>query len=170
LANDEEKLPDVSFTIVPERFPNPQVILKTFVINGAGGSLAPQLVVEVTVCNGIMPQFAVTDLERYFASGTGTRAWIGIKIWKSSKQWWCGWASRSRGANNQFLDAPVMSDESMPIASTNNVSILRPTNIVFHIDVATLLDPFAPPFPPNTYPTTFDINLERIRQIAIRYI
>lgn len=160
----------MSFTIIPERFPNPQAILNTFVINSATGSLAPQLVVEVAICNETMPQLADTDLARYFAPGTGTRAWVGIKIWKSSKRWWCGWARRARAANNQFLDYAVMSNESMPIVTTHNVEIMRPTNLVFHIDIATLLDPFAPPFPPNTYPRTFDINLERIRQKAIRHI
>lgn len=86
------------------------------------------------------------------------------------KLWWCGCARRACGANNQFLDAPVMSNESMPILATHNVSILQVTHLVFHIDVATLLDPLAPPFRPNTYPATLDINLERIRQKAIRHL
>ena len=88
LANNEDKLPDLSFTIVPKWFLNLQVIMNAFAINSATSSLAPQLVVEVAICNEFMPQLAVTDLVHYFAPGTGTRMWVGIKIWKSSKRWW----------------------------------------------------------------------------------
>ena len=60
-----------------------------------------------------------------------------------------------------------MSAESMGIVATNNVSIHQPTNIVFHIDVTTLIDPCQ--LPPN-YPATLDINLEEVRQVIVDYL
>ena len=153
------------------RLPNLQPGLNPFPVNAATGELVPQLVLEVAVSNESMPILIDTDLVNYFAPGTGTRAWIGVKIFKSSSSngtycWWAGWARRKM-VNGQFVNQPESSLESMPRVNTHNVPIMQPTNLVFHIDVITLLHPCQPP---ANYPPTIDINLEDVRQVMLRHI
>ena len=69
--------------------------------------------------------------------------------------------------NGQFVDEPDLSPESMPRVNTHNVPIIQPFNLVFHIDVFTLLHPCQPPV---NYPATIDINLEAMRQVILRHI
>jgi len=147
---------------------NPQLVQNPFPINSASNRIAPQLVFEVAVSNESMPTLTVTDLNRYFGPGTGTRAWIGIKVFKNSNpngthRWWCGWARRMT-INGQFVNLPDMSDESWPIVPNYNVDFSLATNTVFHIDVAPLVAPLqAPP----TFPQTLNLNLEQIRQCIV---
>ena len=171
LIPGSDKQPDGHWTVNVHRLPNFQQVPNPFPVNAATGELAPQLMLEVDVKNETMPTLVDVDLVNYFAPGTGTRAWIGIKIFKSSSpngthRWWAGWARR-RMVNGQFVDQPDLSQESMPRVNTNNVPITQPTNIVFHVDVFTLLHPCQPP--PN-YPATIDINLEDVRQVILRHI
>ena len=166
-----DKQPDGHWTVIPNQLPNPQLALNSFPINRATGELAPQLVLEVAVSNETMPILTDVDLLKYFGPGTGTRAWVGINIFKSSSlngthRWWAGWARR-RMVDAQFLDQPDLSPESMPRVTTNNLPLTQPTNIVFHIDVLTLLHPCQPP---ANYPATIDINLEDVRQLILRHI
>jgi hypothetical protein len=112
------------------------------------------------------------DLARYFAAGTGTRAWIGIKIFKDDRntppvhRWWCGWAARDF-VGGLFLNSATMHAESMPILATSNVPISTPTAITFHIDVDLLLHPMPRP---QGYPGTLDIDMELVRQSAIEWL
>src|SRR5271169_2172103 len=84
-----------------------------------------------------------------FAAGTGTRAWIGVKVFcddrnnLSQPRWWCGWATRDQLPNGTFLDSATMHAESMPIAATHNELITTPTNprLVFHIDIGIIVHP-----------------------------
>ena len=147
---------------------NPQQLQNPFPINLASNSIAPQLVFEVAVHNESIPTLTGTDLSRYFGLGTGTRAWIGIKIFKNSDpngthRWWCGWAKRMV-VNGQFVDLAEMSNESWPIVPNYNVDLNLPTNTVFHIDVALLVAPLQPP---QGYPPTLNLDLEVIRQLII---
>jgi formylmethanofuran dehydrogenase subunit A len=114
----------------------------------------------------MMPTLTQTDLARYFAAGTGTRWWVGIKVFKNpggTNRWWAGHASR-RIVNGQFQNVADISPESMPIVQTNNVDLNIPTPVVFHIHVSTLIHPCAAP---ANYPATLDINLEDIRQLIV---
>ena len=170
LAPGNDKQPDGQWTLIIDRLPNPQQAQGVFAINMATNKIAPQLVLEVAVGNESMPQLTITDLNRYFGPGTGTRCWIGLKIFKTTNgnhRWWAGIAYRARAPNGTFLDAPDMSPESMPIVASHNTPITAPTNIVFHIDVATLIDPCQPP--PN-YPATLNIDLEEIRRVIVHWI
>ena len=134
--------------------------------------MAPQLVLEVAVGNETMPRLTQIDLIRYFAAGTGTRAWVGIKIFKDHQnippvhRWWCGWATRdSINGQCQFLNSATMHAESMPILTINKYApISMPTNIIFHIDVDLLLHPIPRP---QGYPRTLNIDMELVRQLAI---
>lgn len=165
-----DKQPDGHWVVNTNRLPNPQQGLNTFPVNTATGELAPQLVLEVAVSHESIPTLVDKDLVKYFVPGTGTRAWIGIKVFKSSSpngthRWWAGWAKR-RMVNGQFLNQPELSQESMPSVNTNNVPITQPTNLVFHIDLFTLLHPCQRP---ANYPATIDINLEDVRQVILRH-
>jgi hypothetical protein len=140
-------------------------------VNTATGKLALQLVLEVAVSNETMHTLVETDLAKHFASGTGTRARIGIKVFKQNSAngthcWWAGWARR-RMVNGRFVDQPDLSLESMPRLNTNNVPITQLTNLVFHIDIFTLLHPCQAP---ANYPATIDISLEDVRQVILRHI
>ena len=113
-----------------------------------------------------MPTLTQTNLVRYFAAGTGTRWWVGIKVFKNpggTNRWWAGHASR-RIVNGQFQNVIDISPESMPIVQTNIVNLNIPTPLVFHIHLATLIHPCAAP---ANYPATLDINLENIRQLIV---
>jgi hypothetical protein len=136
----------------------------------ATNHIAPQLVLEVEVSNESMPILAERDLARYFGPGTGTRWWIGIKVFKSDTggvhRWWAGHAKRAfvQGA---FIDEAEFSPESMDRVENNNDPITIATDKVFHVDVATLVHPCA--LPPN-YPPMLDINLEEIRKVIVSWI
>ena len=137
----------------------------TFVV-GAGGNITSQLVLEVAVSNDIILTFPETDLARYFAAHTGTRWWIGMKVFKNpgrTARWWAGHASR-RQINGQFQNVTDINPESMPTVHTNNVDLNIPTELGFHINVSTLIHPYA--LPPN-YPAMFEIDLENIRQLIV---
>lgn len=165
------KRPDGHWSVRPHMLLNPQQIQNPFPLNPASNHIAPQLVFEVAVSNEIIPTLTVTDLNRYFGPGTGTRAWIGIKIFKNTNpngihRWWCGWARRMI-VNGQFVDRPDMSNESWPIVHNYHVDLSLPTNTVFHIDVATLVAPLQAP---QGYPLTLDLDLEQIRQLILEFI
>ena len=132
--------------------------------------MPPQLVFEVAVSNESMPTLTITDLRRYFGAGTGTRAWIGIKVLKNPTtgvhRWWAGWARRMM-VNGVFVNQPDMSNESMPIVENYNCQINIPVNIVFHIDIVTLISPCQPP---ANYPQFINLDLERVRQRIVETI
>ena len=73
-----DKEPDGHWHLSPARIP-PQ-FLNRFPLNPRNGLIAPGLVLEVAVSNETIPTLTQIDLERYFAIGTGTRAWLGIEI------------------------------------------------------------------------------------------
>jgi hypothetical protein len=132
--------------------------------------MAPQLVLEVAVGHESIPHLTATDLNKYFGPGIGTRCWIGVKIFKATNgnhRWWAGIAYRARTPNGTFLDAPDMSPESIPIVASHNTPITTPTNIIFYVDVATLIDPSQPP---SNYPATLNLDLEEIRRVIVQWI
>jgi hypothetical protein len=57
----------------------------------------PCIVFEVAVKNESMSTLTMTDVDRYFAIGTGTRIWLGIIIFEENRKtppihrWWAGW-------------------------------------------------------------------------------
>jgi hypothetical protein len=165
-----DKAPDGHWALDPARIPVPFV--NSFPVNSRTGNIAPQLVLEVAVSNESMSHLTQVDLVRYFAPGTGTRAWMGIKVFKDKQnvppihRWSAGWAARDQ-ANGQFLDRASLDAESMPIVPTNNIAVSILTNIIFHIDVNLLLSPMPRPV---GYPPTLDIDLEIIRQTIISVI
>ena len=138
-------------------------------VNSRTRNIAPQLVLEVAVSNESIPCLIQVDLARYFAPGTGTRAWVGIKVFGDNRnvppvhRWWAGWATRDQ-VNGQFLDQASLDAESMPIVPIHNIAISIPTNIIFHIDVNLLISPMPRPV---GYPPTLDIDLEIVRQIIV---
>jgi hypothetical protein len=116
-----------------------------------------------------MPTLTQTDLSRYFGPGTGTRCWVGIKVFKNPggiNRWWAGHASR-RMVNGQFQNIADLNPESMPVVQTHNIDLNLPTPLIFHIQVSTLLHPCA--LPPN-YPATLDLDLENIRQLIVNLL
>jgi hypothetical protein len=165
-----DKQPDGHWAINVARLLNPPPP-GTFPINAATNKIAPQLVLEVAVSNETLPILADRDLARYFGPGTGTRSWIGIKVFKSDNvggvhRWWAGHATRKL-VQGVFLDEAEISQESMPRVARNNEPLTQVTNRFFHIDVAILLHPC--PVPPN-YPATLDINLEEVRELIMSTI
>ena len=168
LNNNSTKLPDASFAVNLNRLPNSQG--HTFVTDPGTGLLAPILVMEVSISHESMPILAETDLRSYFDVGTGTRHWVGIKVWKSRTggptRWWAGHASREM-INGVFQNRAIIDPQSFPIVQTHNVEINIPTNIIFNINVRRLLHPC--PIPAG-YPATIDIDLEVMRGLIIRYI
>ena len=113
-----DKQPDGHWTINVNRLPNFQPGLNPFPLNEATGELAPQLVLDVAVSNETMLILVDVDLANYFVPGTGTQAWIRIKIFKPSfsngtHRWWASWARR-RIIGGQFVNEPALSPESMP--------------------------------------------------------
>ena len=96
--------------------------------------LAPQLVLKVAAGHESMPQLTGTDLNKYFGPGTGTRCWIGVKIYKATNgnhRWWAGIAYRACTPNGTFLDAPDMSPESMPSVASHNTPITKLLQILY---------------------------------------
>jgi hypothetical protein len=164
-----DKQPDGHWTINPAMLPNPPPA-GTFPMNLATTFLSPQIVLEVAVSHQSMTTLSQVDPAKYFAPGTGTRVWIGVKVFKSKAMvpmhcWWMGYAVRPR-IGGVFLDQGDMNIEGMPLANPNE-SIHQPTGRVFHLDVGDIIYPCAPP---PTYPATLDINLEEIRQLIVRYM
>lgn len=81
-------------------------------------------------------------------------------------RWWAGWARRIM-VNGVFANQPDMSNESMPIAGNYSYPIDIPVNIVFHIDMVTLISPCQPP---ANYLRFIDLDLERVRQTIVEKI
>jgi hypothetical protein len=170
---NSSKAPDGHWQLDRARIP-PQ-FLNSFALNPYGGLIAPGLVLEVEVANESMPVFTPIDLGRYFAAGTGTRVWLGVKVFCDSRnnppthRWWCGWATRDQGQNGVFLNSATLHPESMPIVTSHNTPLTTPTNppLIFHIDVSFLIDPM--PIPQG-YPAILDVNMESIRRLACRIL
>ena len=159
------KQPDVHFTIDLRRILPPHPPRGTFAL-GAGGNLSPQLVFDIAVANESMPTLTEIDLQRYFSAGTGTRWWVGIRIFKDVDgvtRWWVGHAYR-RFVNGRFIDRAELHQESMPNVTSHNVDISIHTNLLFRISVQTLMHPC---LPPAAYPDFIVINLEQIRQLVV---
>jgi hypothetical protein len=168
LVPGSDKQPDGHWRIDPTRLQNPPPP-GTFAINSATNLMSPQIVLEVAVSNESMPMLTNIDLIKYFGPGTGTRCWIGLKLFKANTptgttRWWAGYAMRKR-VNGVFVDEPDISVESMPIVATNNVPVTQLTNITFHVNVDTIIDPCQRP---PAYPATIDIDLEEVRQVIIK--
>jgi hypothetical protein len=168
LVPGSDRQPDGHWTIDPTRLQNPPPP-GTFTINSARNLMAPQIVLEVAVSNDSMPTLTNTDLMKYFGPGTGTRCWIGIKVFKANTptgttRWRAGYAMR-KCVNGVFVDEPDMSTESMPIVATNNIPVTQVTDKTFHLDIDTIIDPCQRP---PTYPATIDIDLEEVRQVIIK--
>jgi hypothetical protein len=165
-----DKAPDGHWQLSPARIP-PQ-FRNSFPLNPRSGLIAPGLVLEVAVSNETMPVLTQIDLGRYFAAGTGTRVWIGVKIFCDDRnnppthRWWCGWAARDQAQNGVFLNIATLHAESMPIVTSHNTPLATPTNppLIFHIDVRLLVHPMPTP---QGYPATLDVNMELVRQLAL---
>ena len=170
IPGGSDKAPDGHWQINPHHIP--AQLINSFPTNPRTGTLAPCLVLEVAVCNESIPILTQVDLARYFAPGTGTRAWIGVKIFKDHRhnppnhRWWCGWASRDRAANGTFLDSATINPESMPILHSHNspLSTQPVPRLSFNIDVAPLIDPMAVP---QGYSPTILVDMELVRQLAL---
>lgn len=80
---------------------------------------------SVAVSDESMPCLTQVDLARYFAPGTGAKAWVGVKVFKDNRnilavhRWWACWAVRDQ-VNGQFLDHATLNAESMPVVTTYN--------------------------------------------------
>ena len=104
-----DKVLDGHWQISPARIP-PQ-FLNSFPLNPRNGLIAPGLVLEVAVSNEMMPILTQTDLGRYFAAGTGTRVWLGVKIFLDNRnnppthRWWCGWATRDQVQKRPLINS-----------------------------------------------------------------
>ena len=84
-------------------------------------------------------------LANYFDPDTWARCWIDIKMSKrgtstGTHRWGTRYVLRKQ-VNEVFVGQPDMNAESMGIVASNHVSIKQPTNIIYHINVATLIDP-----------------------------
>lgn len=153
----------------PRKTTEPTAIHQLPGYNAATGRIASQLVFEVAVHNETMPRLIQNDLSNYFAPGTGTRAWVGIRIWvhanNNNHTWWAGWATRAKSPNGQLLDQPLLMPQSMSIVNSNNASIYQPVpQLVFAIDVDELI---APCQMPAGYPQHRRINLEAVRNTIV---
>ena len=128
------KAPDGHLTLNPRHIP--LNLLPSYPTNPRTGLITPQLVLEVAVGNESMPRHTQTDLDRCFAAGTGTRAWIGIKIFKDDRnnpprhRWWTGHAHRDF-VNGAFLDSATFHPESMPIVPNHNALLSNAVTLVF---------------------------------------
>jgi hypothetical protein len=100
LVPGSDKQPDGHWVINPAMLPNAPPA-GTFPVNLATTFLSPQIVLEVAVSHESMTTLSQVDLAKYFAPGTGTRVWIGVKVFKSRAaipvhRWWMGYAVRRR--------------------------------------------------------------------------
>jgi hypothetical protein len=171
LAPGDVKVPDAHFAL--KRSKVPANLRPSYSMNNLfGGNLSPCLVFEVSVSNESMRQLSITDFNRYFAAGGGTRAWMGIKLFKDTRnpnpnpvhRWWVGWAKRDKNNAGAFLDSATLHTESFPVVASHNVPVSTPCNIVFHIDTTILFEPM---LKPPGYPPTINIDLELIRQVIL---
>jgi hypothetical protein len=91
------KQPDAMFSIVLANLPNGGAG-HTFQQLPNGSMLFPVICFEVSICGEYLTQLAVTDVQRYFLPGTGTRWWLGVKVFKKDlpkvTRWWAGHALR----------------------------------------------------------------------------
>jgi hypothetical protein len=168
------KEPDAAWKIRPGRIPgyNPALHAGSFPIDPNTGLESPIIVVEVACSNESIPILTTADLNAYFGPGTGTRVWLGLKVFKKSKPhlphcWWFGMAVRDQ-INGVFQNSGTMSANSLPIVTTNNRLLSLPVhNTILRIDVNLLFQPFPRP---AHYPPFLDLDMELVRQEIIEDI
>ena len=78
---NSNKQPDAMFSIVPANLPNGGAG-HTFQQLPNGAMLFPVICFEMAIDNETLPRL-LGHLERYFQAGTGTRYWMGIKVFKN---------------------------------------------------------------------------------------
>jgi len=105
---NSNKQPDAMFSIVLANLPNGGAG-HTFQQFPNGAMLFPVICFEIAICNETLPRL-FGDLGRYFQAGTGTRYWMGIKVFKNDPpeviRWWAGHALRDQDPQtNMFLDS-----------------------------------------------------------------
>jgi hypothetical protein len=148
------KRPDISYTILPPRIPQPQPAWLQLQPNGHP---YPNLVVEVAV-NHESAQKLLSDMQRYFTRRTSIRIWIGVKYWAAGRKFWVGWAERKPngvgGTLHTAMDWPQ-----------NHHHIDLATNLVYNIPMNTIYGPDIP-MPPNL-PPTLDLDTDAIRSVIL---
>jgi hypothetical protein len=132
------------------------------------GYVLPGLAIEVAAYSPPIIEF---DTVGYFAAGTGTRTWIGVKIFidesgAGQHRWYCAQMDRDFDVvNNRFLDSGTVQPGSF--ASENELVSTPIPGQKFQIDVARLIHPI--PLPP-TQPAYFFVDLEDFRILVLRFL
>lgn len=162
------KQPDVMFSLVLANLPNGGAG-HTFQLLGSSGMLFPVVCFEISICHESLTQLVVTDIQRYFLPGTGTRYWFGIKVFKKDPpeitRWCAGHVLRDL-QNGTFQSTFTFQPGSMALGLAANADITVPVaGLQFAAPLATLLHPLA--VPPG-YPAQMIFDIERIRRIIIR--
>jgi hypothetical protein len=166
---NSNKQPDAMFSIVLANLPNGGAG-HTFQQLPNGAMLFPVICFEISICNETLPRL-LGDLGRYFQAGTGTRYWMGIKVFKNDPpgviRWWAGHALRDQDPQtNMFLDSYTFQAGSMRTDLHRNADINVPVpGLQFTVDLATLLHPLA--VPPG-YAPQIVWDVEQLRQIIIQ--
>ena len=137
------KQPDAMFSIVLAYLPN----------GGArhafhqllNGTMFPVIYFEVSICYESLTELAVTDVQRYFLPGTGTRWWLGVKVFKKDPpkvtRWWAGHALRDL-QNGTFQNSFTFQPGSMALGLPRNADINVPVpGLQFAAPLATLFHP-----------------------------
>lgn len=159
------KLPDCAWSVDLDQLPN-QGQGHNFVQIPNQRMFSPIIAAEIAISNESLVQLATRDVARYFQAGTGTRWWIGVKVFRADPprvtRWWAGHALRDFDAQNNvwrntftFCQNSMDRDLAANAPLTTSVAGLR-----FSADVNYLLQPVGPP---AGYPTHLHFDMERIR-------
>ena len=131
--------------------------------------LFPVICFEVSICHESPTELAVIDVQRYFLPGTGTRWWLGVKVFKKDPpkvtKWWAGHALRDL-QNGTFQNSFTFQSGSMALGLPKNADITVPVpGLQFAAPLATLLHPLAIP---QGYATHIIFDIEWLRQIIVQ--
>jgi hypothetical protein len=132
-------------------------------------TVLPQLCFEIAVEHESIRTLVDTDTARYFAAGSGTRTWFGVKLLldktgQGNHRWYCAQKDRDWDpTTNSYLNTATINPASFPRVPQGHPNRLLSVPVPgqqLSIDVQHLIRPI--PLPANQ-PATFTVDLEALR-------
>lgn len=137
-------------------------------------TVLPQLCFEIAVEHESIPTLVDDDTARYFAAGSGTRTWFGVKLLldktgQANHRWYCAQKDRDWDpTTNSYLNTATINPASFPRVTHHNRLLSIPVpGQQLSIDVQHLIRPI--PLPANQ-PPTFTVDLEALRLRLLRWL